>query len=339
MIAREIADVEQNVTAQQIDNSADAAANQVLQMEIIQLRSEIVEVGMHTANVTQIASGTFIWAFSSGPASIVSESCDYIWGVWQLDNAGTGYVIGELIVLPTSSVVSSPVFQVTSVVNGTGAIVSFDVLTVGCTDTLYLTPQGPFGTLSTNGVGFTVNVSSSTVTLPANNAYYDFPTPPKGNSAAIQRSAYRLLDVIINSEHFNVLELDPPPVPASFISGTSILLKTVMFEFEPRVEILGSLQYSPPYYEPLTQTNVNALSMINCAPTQCFTVADFPNVLRIRNAIGYKQTLQFDPSPEFVKVHNWLQFVWTSEDLTFNYLGGTVQFTLNRPLLLVLPAI
>lgn len=333
--------LETNVSASGQQSNTNAQSIQQSQTEISILRSQLVELEMSAANTTTLQVGTFVWSFGTG---IPAFTCSIFWDDWQFTTPGTGYNVNDLIVLPSFTIVeitASPVFQVTSV-GANGTVLTFNVLTVGCADNNYGAPQGPFVTLSPTGTGVTVTATSTTIVVPPNNAYYNFPTPMGGVIAPLQQSQYRLKSMQIESAQFIILELDPPAIPIEFIAAAGGF-KIGMIAYAWDLDILAiRATASLGSIYPLTAHNRNALALTdttNCfASSYCYFEAYDSPFEDTKNAVRYVQQLRVGPSIQYDKYVDYIQWFWDSTDGAFNYLGNNAKFTLNYPLMLVLPS-
>lgn len=344
-IEQEVVELQSNATAHDASNQA---AQQHAQMQIDQLRSELVEIQMASANVTMLQTGTYIWTFGSqAVSSDPSLVCNWFITGWQIVNAGINYVVGDLISISVSNpinvqIYASPVFRVDSV-DGNGAVLTFDTLTVGCANAQYMSTQGPFSTLTVRGSGLTMEFFSSTNIAPLNNAYYNFPTPMSQNCAALQEATYQLKSLTIESVEFIILELNPPPFPVQLdsISGSIVNFAMAAYAYEPSILQLRPLS-SYGYVFPLTTYNRNALSFTdnaNClASNACFYEPWRLTSQEAQTGVKFQQNVHVGSGDiDYFVYDEWIAAYWNSVSGVLNFQGAN--FTLNYPMMLVLPSL
>lgn len=343
-IEQEVVDLQSNATAHDASNQA---AQQHAQMQIDQLRSEVVELQMASANVTVLQSGTYIWTFgSSYTSSDPSISCTWFITGWQIANAGINYVVGDLISISVAGIFNpqifaSPVFRVDTV-DGNGAVLTFDTLTVGCATGSYGVTQGPFNMLTLRGSGLTMEFFSSTPVAPLNNAYYNFPTPMSQNCAALQEATYQLKSLTIESVEFTILELNPPPFPVQLdsVSGGINNFAMAAYAFEPDILQLRTLG-SYPYVFPLTTYNKAAFSFTdstNClAGNTCYYEPWRQPNQQAQTGIIFQEISHFGLTTPYDIHDEWIATYWHSVSGLLNFQGAN--FTLNYPMMLVLPSL
>jgi hypothetical protein len=331
-----------------VDALEACCAAMKLSMTSVAAAVTIAESGAVTTEIVQ--TGTFTWAMA-GTSATISQTCGGsrgVWLDWSIAAAGTGYTVGTLIVVrddDNTDIQFNPVLRITAVNVNTGAVTAFQTLTVGCANAVYATQRGPFNTFAggtTPGSGLTVRSSGSTATLPANNAYYAYPTPPNNLLAPLQESAYRLKHIHIGTDLvLTVLELDPPPVPMQSIGGTShqYLLVTA-YQFQPPVKEYNNLAYLLEE-RTLAVRNAEAISLTDntgCAASgQCFTTGNVGGSQASRNVVGFAQIRNTSPVGSEWHIHEYIELNYASVGATFNFGASDVQFTLIRPLQLYLP--
>lgn len=317
-------------------------------MQISLLQSQIVEILMNVANETTVGSGTFVWALSrdtSVPGGLCSAGAP---SSYTMQSAGTGYRVNDLITLPLSYLTvtygQSPVFQVNTV-GGAGEVLTFTTLSRGCN------AGGPQGTavpgISIVGTGFTVTRDNANQGggggLP--DAYYNYPAPPTGLVSPVQQSTYTLKQVTIESATFNVLVLEGPQFPMVTVSASvSHFLHVVLFAFSPEIPALESMGNNG-YVFPFTSKNMAAISLTDDA--SCFSVA-YPSAGGCFMDAGQDNVPGYLNSAEFVtnlwgnnlQLHSiFTHWFFNSFNDAQDYAANHANFTLNAPLMWVLPAL
>jgi hypothetical protein len=331
-------------------------------MKTMMLQSQVVEIMMHAANTTVLQEGTFIWSASEFPYRSVAAQC---YGTevpgYVIVNAGTNYRVGDLITgLNYDSFLSLTyryyehfVLRVDAV-GTSGEVTSFTVLTPGCF--ALATANTTIQTRSVVGTGFTVQRYAGPYVVPNANTYYAYSTPPQGLVAPLQLGNYSLKQLTIDSVPFTVLELSAPEFPIvtsfDFLGPTYMrVLHMAMYHFDPPVLPLQDLgafltnydyPYNYPFTFPLTQRNRNAFSLID--DTMC--VVTQPNVCW-QDSNGDSSKLTPDAfklstvfwGTDLQLAHPFFDFYFTSDDYTYQYVAEHAVFTLNYPLMLVLPSL
>lgn len=343
----ESSSLQENVTLLEMESALLQENVTHLEMESLLLQNQIVEISMNLANETILQEGTFIWSVGGirdrQPGEVCSSSSFVVTG-FAIDAPGTGYRVGDLVTVlrqdvPTTLLFfSNPVLKVTGVGLG-GEVQAFDVLTPGCLSSNPLS-NNSIPSISIVGSGLMVKRYAGPYP-PITDSYYEFQTPQAVPVAPLQYANYSLRQVTIESVAYTVIYLYPPEFPITLqFSSPSEALTFALYEFAPLIPELQALG-SYAYIFPLTNKNYNAISLpdnINCLATNTNCWLDsrgvssrrYPNAFSLLN---FRYGLDLQISNHFFYWH------FTSTGYTHDYVANNAVFTLNYPLMLVLPSL
>lgn len=318
-------------------------------MQTQMLQSQLVELMMDAANITILQQGTFIWALSDINGNPPANGCfSSVVPGYVLVTAGTNYRVGDLITGKNTDAVGSYNYQEHLVlrvdtVGLLGEVTSFTVLTPGC----FISGAGntTIETRSAVGSGVTLKRYAGPYSGPVEDVYYTYPTPPSKLVSPLQRGNYTIKELTIHSVPFIIAEISPPefPMAASFdynpypIGG----LRLTMYQFDPPSDVVQTVA-NYDYIFPLTQRNYNAISLVDDSP--CFNVqpdvcwlSAYPYVSAklYPSAVGFEHAnhgtnSQFD--------YPYIFSSFNSANHVHQYVAENAVFTLNYPLMLVLPS-